>query len=84
MQTSGCVWEAFERLTELEEDPPYKRWIHFMDWGLSYKEKMKKSQSIKYMKLSPIVSGRWEDNHGHFHQSVHFLDLQSLNGELMA
>lgn len=55
-----------------------------MDWGLSYKEKMKKSQSIKYMKLSPIVSGRWEDNHGHFHQSVHFLDLQSLNGELMA
>lgn len=81
MQTSGYVCEAFKRLTEREEDPPYIRWLHFMDWGLSYSERMKRTQSIKYMKLSPRVS--WEDNQGHFHQSVHLLDIQSVNGELM-
>lgn len=35
------------------------------------------------MKLSARVSGRWEDKYGHFHQSAHLLDLQSVNGELM-
>lgn len=55
MQTSGCVWEAFERLTELEEDPPYKRWLHFIDWGLSYKKNEKESVNKIYEAESTSV-----------------------------